>query len=295
MNALIRRRILTSNFANGLAVFNGEPSVFYQKVPDDSAFDGMYPHVVFTIDKFSDAIHGVAGLLTVDIICTQTTTTPELLESKLRPILENVFFSPHNAEIFALKWSKTDAFQEPASERLPLIVGVEIVFEVREFPSAETVSPDPIQALNLWATRFEPRLIVVGSSEVEEIFEPSNDLPAVYFDAQRTRLLGQTHTSATLETTVNAHIFVRGIQNRRRWITALMHGILTTRAIFLADGSPMRLTACEQIFAADELQGQLQLTFEYGLLRPMPYAHPLVTKVTDFDSVLKRNCTNHRL
>lgn len=289
METLIRQRLSTSEFAGKLSIFNGEPAIFCHKAPDDST-ELSYPHAIFTVDKFSDAIHGVAGLLTVEIFCTQETIRPELPEILLRRSLEGVFFKPVDGEIFALKWQKTDLFREPASERLPLIIGVVTTFEVREFPSAEVASPDPIQALNLWAARWEPNLIVLGLTETAEIFEPTFERPVVYFDAQRTRMTTLNHTSAGLETVANAHVFCSGIANRRRWTMALLCGLICMRAIFLADGAPMRLTACEQNFAADEIQGQLTLTLEYGLLRPLPYAHPLVSKVTDFDGKLKRTC-----
>ena len=275
MNALIRRRLCDSVFGDLLATFNGAPAIFYQKVPDDAAFDDVYPHAVFTVDKFSDAVHGVAGFLTVDIICRQAAPSPETLEKLLRRTLEGVFFAPVDGEIFALKWQKTDIFQEPASERMPLIVGATVTFEVREFPSAVTADPDPIHALNLWATDWEPQLTVITASQTPEIFTPTLDAPAVYFDLQRTRMLSQTHTSTTLESTVNAHVFCEGVTHRRTWITALLHGLLCTWAIFGHDGAPMRLTACELNAAADEIQGQLTVTLEYVMLRPRPYAHTL--------------------
>ena len=252
MNALIRQRLTASEFGTQLATFNGEPAIFYAKAPDDAAVDVLYPHAVFTVEKFSDAIHGVAGLLTVDVICTQETVQPETLEVKLRRALEGVFFSPVDAEIFMLKWQRTDIFNEPASERLPLIVGATSTFELREFPSAETVSPNPIQALNLWASRFDEELSVITTTRIPEIFMPTFDNPAIYFDAQRTRMLSQTSAVTMLEIVAIGHIFCAGVKNRRTWLSAIAHGIMNSRAIFLSDGSPLRLTGCEQIYNADD-------------------------------------------
>lgn len=292
MNALIRRRLIDSDFGDGLSTFNDEPAIFYAKAPDDAAVDVLYPHAVYTVDKFSDAIHGVAGLLTVEILCTQETVQPETLEVKLRGALEGVFFSPPDGEIFALKWQKTDVFQEPASERLPLIVGALATFEVREFPSSETASPDVIQALNLWASRFDENLMVIGTTRIPEIYVPTFKQPAVYFDAQRTRMLSQTSAVTTLETLAIGHVFCAGVTNRRTWLAAIAQGVMQTRAIFLSDGSPLRLTGCEQLFNADEITGQLQLTFEFGLLKIPPYAHPLAEKVMDIHEV--KRCTRFR-
>lgn len=293
MNALIRRRLCNSTFGLTLATFDGQPAIFYQKAPSDSAFDEVYPHCVFTVDKFSDAVHGVAGLLTADVICRQADPSPETLEKLCRHALEGVFFAPADGEIFALKWQRTDVFQEPASERMPLIVGATVTFEVREFPSAVTASPDPIQALNRWATLWDEKVIVIGATETADIFEPTFERPALYFDAQRTRMTSQQHSSIWLETQANAHIFAPNVASRRAWCNALAQSLMLTRAVRLIDGAPMRLTACEHLFAADEIQGQLQLTFEYAMQKPEPYAHPLVAVATDFDGRI-RPCTPFR-
>lgn len=286
MNALIRRWLIDSEFGDGLSKFNGEPAIFYAKAPDDSAVDVVYPHAIFTVDKFSDAIHGVAGLLTVEILCTQETSTPETLEIKLRRTLEGVFFSPVDAETFQLKWSKTDVFHEPASERLPLVIGAVATFEVREFPSSESASPDPIQALNLWASRFDENLSVINVTRIPEIFVPTLKSPAVYFDAQRIHMTSQTSVVTNLEISATGHVFCAGVQNRRLWTTAIAQGVMSERAIFLTDESPMRLTGCEQLFDADEIQGQLRLTFEFGVLTRPTVAHPLNRRTTDIDEVI---------
>ena len=280
MIAAILRRLRTSDAAIFLAKFGGEPAIFYQKSPDDVQFrDENYPQVVFTVDKFSDAIRGVSGLLTVDIICSQTSTTPEIIERPLRESLEGVFFAPVDGEIFLLKWQRSDVFQEPASERTPLIIGATVTFEVYEFPSAQTCEPDPIQRLNIWATNWDENAVTIGLSDFGETFKPSRDKPAIYFDAQRIQLISQTATAVFLSMTVNAHIFADSVKARREWLSALNLAILRRSTFLLEDGSPMRLTASELNFEALEIQGQLQLTFEFAAQKAVPYAHPL-TKIS---------------
>ena len=79
--------------------------------------------------------------------------------------------------------------------------------------------------------------------------------------------------------TVNAHIFADSISARREWLSALNLAILRRSTFLLEDGSPMRLTASELNFEALEIQGQLQLTFEFAAQKTVPYAHPL-TKIS---------------
>lgn len=286
MQALILRRLKVPAVTDFLATFEGQPAIFYQKAPDDVQFTAEnYPQVVFTIDKFSDVIRGVSGLLTVDIICSQT--SPEKLEPPIRAELENVFFAPPDAEIFMLKWQRTDVFQEPSSERTPLIVGATVTFEIYEFPSAETNSPDPIQTLNLWASQWSPDAVTIGTSIFGDAFKPSRSRPAIYFDAERIQLLSQSAAAVFLTATVNAHVFADSVKARREWLSALNFALIRAGTFRLEDSSPLRLTGAELNFAASEIQGQLKLTFEFGAQKFRPYAHPLAKKIVGMDGRIR--------
>lgn len=285
MQATILKQLRASeNLCEMLATFNQSPAIFYQKAPDDTQFDEFnYPMCVFSIDKFADAIRGVSGLLTVDIITANS--APERIEPALRKTLEGYFFKPARGEIFQLKWQRTDAFQEPASERLPLIVGATVTFEVYEFPSTETISPDAIQTLNLWATTRFTNAVIIGATDFGEVFLPTGEHPAIYFDTQRTQLLSQMMSSAFLSTTITAHIFSDNVKSRREWISTLYLEIVRRSTFLLEDSSPLRLTNAEINFAQSEIQGQIVLTFELGIQRFEKYAHPLNHKVVDIKGV----------
>lgn len=292
MQRLIRRRLCSSGeLCEKLAKFGEEPAIFYRKAPPDTELaDENYPQIILTADKFSDAVRGVSGLLTVDVVCSQMSASPEELEPYVRAELEGIFFAPVDGEIFMLKWQRTDVFQEPASERTPLIIGATVTFEIYEFPTCETSSPDAIQALNEWAQLWDENLTVIGVTEFGEICEPSREKPAIYFDAERTRMTGQTNAAVWLETVVNVHLFAPSVRIRRAWLTEISRALMLIRAVKLLDGSPLRVTACEYNFAANEIQGQVQLTVAYGLLHKPHYAHTLMMKTVEFDGRLKK-CT----
>ena len=289
METLIRRRLCDSDeLRELLADFDGGLAIFYHKAPSDAEFsDGNYPQIVFQVDKFSDEIRGVSGLMTVDVICVQTSSSPETIEPFIRKQLEGIFFAPVDEEIFMLKWQRSDVFQEPSSERTPLIVGVTITFEIYEFPTGETSSPDPIQALNLWAAKKFSEVVTVGVTDFGDEFKPTRERPAIYFDTQRIQLLTLQATACFLQTTINAHVFSDGVKARREWLTALNFAILRQGTFKLEDASPLRLTGAELNFEASEVQGQLKLTFEFGVDKPFPYAHPLAQKIISFDGRLQ--------
>lgn len=283
MEATIRRRLASDGELCGmLAKFFSEPAIYYQKAPADTdTVGGMYPHIILTVDKFYDAQKGVAGALTVEIICSQDKTAPETIERVIRKRLEGVFFKPDDGgEIFSLKWQRTDVFSEPASERTPLIIGAVATFDLYEWPLAETSTPDPVQALNIWASHGFG-VAIIGVTEFDEVFEPTHERPAVYFDVQRHRLLEQKTAAVFVEAVINMHVFAPTVRSRREWLASLNQDMLLCGTIPMDDGHPLRLHDAEYIWAASEVDGQIQYTFHYGILRPDKYAHPI--KFTEFD------------
>lgn len=287
MESSIRRRLISNeNLCALLTKFGDETAIFYQKAPADTDSETLYPHVVFTVDKYADATRGTAGLLNVDIITSQLTTPPEEIECLIRETLEGVFFRPQIGEIFSLKWQRTDVFTEPASERTPFIIGATMTFEIYEWVSAETSDPDPIQGLNVWASMLDD-LAIIGATEFEEIYEPTRELPALYFDVQKTKLVEQTNSAVWLDVTITLHVFAPDVRSRREWLTALNQRLLLAGAIILADDSPMRLLESEYLTAASEVQGQIRYVFRYALQRKIPYAHTLMNRGVDFSKELR--------
>ena len=273
---LIRKR-LTLNPT--LVELVGE-RIFYQKVPYDSDAAQNYPLIILNAERFTDAIHGVSGTLTVEIITSQQTIAPEVIERLVRQSLEGVFFN--GDEIFLLKWQKSEPFSEPAAERLALIVGVEMTFEIREFPNAETSTPDAVQALNDWAEVF-----VITRSPFEEFFIPTAELPAIYFETQQTKMTEQTHSVVWLESIVKAHLFAPTVSARRKWLTVLSGELATIKSVRLRDDTPCRVTDVEVDYSANELDGQLKVTCAYGLPRAEIITTPINHRISEevFESV----------
>ena len=282
MEKLIRKRLLLNrDLCRILAGLDNEPAIFYAKAPDDVAMEINYPQVILSSEKFTDAIHGVAGLLTIEIICTQATLTPEPIEKLIRQSLEGVFF--HGKEIFLLKWAKSETYTEPASERLPLVIGLEMTFEIREFPCAETSTPDAIQGLNDWVKD----IFVVGKTAFDNFFMPSREYPAIYFESTAEKMTGQQAAVAWVEAQVRGHIFAPTVRARREWLTILSRRLMTLKAIPLGDGSPLRIVGVDVDYTADELSGQLKILCEFGVLRERQKTIPINHREYDWSSELR--------
>ena len=285
-NAIRRRLISDGELCNLLSKYRNEPAIFYQKAPADTdSPEIFYPCIILTVDKFFDAQKGIAGVLNVEIICSQDSNQPEELERLIRKRLEGIFFRATDGEIFSVKWQRTDVFTEPASERTALIIGAEMAFELYEFPLVETGTPDPVQALNNWARRFD--LMIIGVDDFGEIFEPTRDKPGIYFDVQKLKLTEQKSAAVFQDVTINLHLFAPDVRSRREWLATLNQDMLLCGTIPLDDGSPLRLQDAEYLWSANEIAGQIQFKFNYGILRPDLYAHPIKFRYESHDSKIK--------
>ena len=282
MERLIRKKLLLNrDLCRILAGLDDEPAIFYAKSPDDVAMEINYPQLVLSSEKFTDAVHGVAGLLTVEIICTQATLTPMPIEKLVRQSLEGVFF--HGKEIFLLKWSKSETYTEPSSEHLATLIGMEVTFEIREFPKAETSTPDEIQALNDWAKE----VFVVGKSAFDDFFVPTREKPAVYFETTAEKMTGQQAAVVWVEAQVRGHVFAPTVRARREWLTILNRKLMTLKAIPLGDGSPLRIIGAEADFTANELNGQLKIICAFGVPRTRLKTIPINHREYDWSSELR--------
>ena len=137
-----------------------------------------------------------------------------------------------------------------------------------------TAAPDPIQAMQVWADRWDD-LVVVGLTNFGDIYVPTRDKPAVWFSATNIKYDRQVAVTVFVTADINAHIFAPDVCSRREWAAALSHSIMFEKVIPLADGSPMRLQSADLNLTASEIQGQVRMSFEYGILERHKYAHPL--------------------
>ena len=284
MEMLIRQRLLnTSKLTDMLPVFetadaNNIPAIFYQKAPEDVQWQGreQYPKIVFTIDKFDNAERGTMGVLTVELICSETGASPEEVEPVIRETLEGVFFTPTEGETFSAKWRETSLIEEAVGDRQILINGALMTFDVYEYPNIKTSDPDPIAALNLYALKWNKQMVVIGESELPSFFSPTRDKPAIYFSRRNIKGGLQDNSAVWLEGVIMVHIFAPTLKDRLEWLAEFHHHILLDGEVTLLDGSPMFIKKTDHDYAADEIRGQLRLDVSYGVLRKPKYSHTMM-------------------
>ena len=286
METLIRKRLTeTSELVEILAKFGDEPAIFYQKSPEDIQWQNQnqYPRIIFAIDKFANAERGTYGALTFDIVCSETSASPEEVEILIRHALEGIFFTPTAGETFSAKWRDTSLMQEQISDKENLIFGALVNFDIYEYPAIKTSDPDPIAALNEYALNWYEKFFVIGESELPPFLEPTRERPAIYFSRKNFRSKIQRNSDVRIDGTIQFHLFAPTLKDRIEWLTEFFYSLLLDGEVTLQDGSPMFITDLRQDFSADEVRGQISIDVNFGVLRKPDYAHILIG--TNFSSL----------
>lgn len=278
---LIRRRMVdNAAIAAELSRYAGAPAVFYQTAPEDTD-DGwgggaQYPRIELTVEHHAEAEHDTAGKLHVDITCSETGTPPEVIEPLVRRALTGLFFYPEGEPPFAVVWNTSMSFQvQSAQQQVPLLVGITADFDLVSFPGLETSDPDPVAAINRYAREWDKSLTIVSKAECDDYLVPTREHPAVHFRKVSSSIDRMTNTVTWVNAILCAHFFAPKLQDRCEWIEQFAQSLALDTEITMLDGSPMFIQNIRGNAAADVLQGQLQVTVQYGLLRRPKYAHTM--------------------
>jgi len=263
-----------------LTVYDGEPAIFYQDVPDDTQRgkwgEAQYPRITFSLDTFTHAAREKAGSLSVDITCSETGATPEEIEPFVKEALAGVLFTPTNGDTCAVTWKETQVFSERITEREAMLLGMSISFDVYDFPCMETSDPDPIMAINYFARWWDKSLSVIGVSELPGIFVPTREKPAVYFSRISAVTDYATCAVVWMNGEIGVHFFAPTFKDRSEWLEQFSQALALAGEVPMLDGSPMFLQRVNGNTSSDENAGQLKLAVRYGLLRKKKYAHTMM-------------------
>lgn len=278
-NELIRRRLVESDALTAkLTTYAGGPAIFYQTAAadKDDGWDGaeQYPRLEFQVEQHAEAEHDTAGKLHIDITCSETGTPPEEIEPLVRKALAGVFFYPEEGAPFAIAWDTSQTFQaQSAQQQVPLLIGITVDFDLVAFPDLETSDPDPIAAINRYAQEWDRALALVTKTEGIDYLIPTRETPAAYFRRLNSTVDRMTNTVTWINAVLCVHFFAPELKDRCEWLEQFAQSLALDTEVPMLDGSPMFIRGIKGDATADELQGQLQLSVQYGLLRRPKYAH----------------------
>ena len=258
-----------------LSTYTGQPAVFYQLAPDDSQpgwnRETQYPRIVFDLDEQADVERKSSGTLVLFIYCDRTGTEPERIEPLVKARLKDLLIKPDGGFPYCFAWARTDAFEiqdahGSASQRR--VIGLEVRFDIVEYPMQETTDPDPVAALNAFLAEEYPEAVIVGHTHMGRFTEATAKRPVLYCRIQSTETASITNTVVWMNAKIAIHVICADPDARLKLASDIGNRIACCAEIIMLDDSPMRPTAISGNNRADYLkEGQLSGTFYYGVLR----------------------------
>lgn len=279
LEELIYSRISGAEYGtNKLAIFDGEPAIFFGPCPEDSdrgwGDRRQYPRISYGLDLRGDPERQTAGTLFVDVWCTEDGPAPEDIEPTLRRVLCGVIMAPTDENPCSFSWQASQTFQSNRETKTDKVIGVTVTFDMIAFPEQITSDPDPVLAMMKYIREEYPEITVIGQDTLPDFTEPSEEHPAIYFRLDSYEVGRETFTVAWLEGTVVAHLFAPGASIRQRWIRALVDDLACRGEVIMLDTSPMFLRRIAADNTLDPLSsGQIRLGATWGVLKRPKYAH----------------------
>lgn len=266
-----------------LALFDGEPAVFYQTAPPDTDSGWMgvqFPRMDFNIDWTYNPERHADGSCVFNIWCLNNGQTyPDDIGNALIECLRDVFFTDTDGEVYAMEWQRTDAFEAGGQDNEPLTVGVTLSFDMLAFPPQITIEPDPVAGICDYIKSRTPEALVIGIDQMEQIVKPSAEHPVIYV-----RLSGDSSAMrnswavAWMDVSIQVHIFAPSPHTRIRISRMICNAMALDGECKLRDKSPMLIKGVVIAVSANPLrQGQLSIKGRYGV----PWTPPEVDRMNN--------------
>jgi len=198
---------------------------------------------------------------------------PEDIEERLIALVNGTFYTDRGQDTVCAVWNRSDAFAYESSantqnNKEPEVFGVTLLFDLLSFPQQLTTDPDPTEAINFWTKDNFAPLCVIAHDAMPPVWKPTDEHPAIYW-----RFVGasvtdrQSYSVTWYDGQFAAHIIAATVQERNRWIKALVEQMQLDGEVLLADGSPMFVKQVAIRHGADPLrEGQVTLAGQYGVL-----------------------------
>ena len=261
----------SEEIADMIAVFDGEPAIFYQQAPHDMEdlwYGEQYPRIDYTVDWQFDPERKASGTLSVNVWCLNNQPiTPEEIEKHVKACFKDLFLTV-DGETYSTAWNRSDAFDAGGGNE-PLTIGTTITFDILAFPVQYTTIPDPIEGQNLWIKGVVPDALVIGVDGMPELLRATADEPVIYC-----RMIGDmsnmrnSYAVAWMVVTIGIHVFAPDTTVRQTICRRIVNALSLEGEVLLTDDSPMIIQKTTITTASDPLRtGQISVTGQYGVLR----------------------------
>lgn len=275
---LLHKRLSTDiTLENLLTQYALMPAVFYQEAPDDTQANWkngqQYPRVCYMYNMQANEERKSAGSLTVSVYCVSGVgVMPERIEPEIRRILKDIILCPADASPYCFTWAQTQYFdvnKDQDDTEARGICGCDITFDILEYPSQETTSPDPVEGMNGFIKNQYGKSIVIGLDRLEDIIVTSAERPVFYCHLDSVNRDTETNQVVWMKGVLSVHVLCPDAAIRRKFTMALAQQLSLDGEVILVDKSPMFVERLQVNYKADYLKnGQLIVNVRYGVLRP---------------------------
>lgn len=277
---LIYKRIREwQGLADMLALYSGVPAIFYQTVPSDQQDDwggkSQYPRIIFDLNMQANTERKASGSLAVLIFCESTGTDPESIAPLVSDCLKDLILMPEDASPIAFAWSRSDPFELERNQSnvksKRSIVGLDLRFDLLEYPEQVTTDPDPIATVNEHLKAKFPEAYVIGLDEQIDMLEPTMEAPVIYIRAVTSEVDHQSYALSWMNCKMAVHIFAPDPHSRGLWARRISNHLAVEPEAVMSDGSPLLATKVTANNTFDYLaNGQITIDTRYSLVRIGP-------------------------
>lgn len=268
-------------FQLNLAQYGEYPAIFNGAVPDDKQ-EGwkrktQYPRICYTLNFQVNPERASVGTMDLAIYCENTDSRLWELENEAKKRLKDVLMSPESESPYCFTWSSTEPFEYSRG-----ISGIDIHFDIREFPSQETTDPDPINAINKFIKEMYSDFLVLGWDKIGD-YVNAEDTPLFYCKLNNQEKGLETNNVVWMNCKIAVHFLCPKTDIRLKVITAIAQKLSMEGEVIMLDNSPMTIQRLQQDNRADYLsEGQLYVTCKYGLLRYRNKPHRITEAIINY-------------
>ena len=271
LNELIYDRLAGDEAITGqLAKYCDAPAIFNSEFPSDQS-DGwggleQYPRISYRYDTKADPKRASSGTLHVAVFAHGDMLVTESIEAAVMNRFRNVVMKPEGEAPFSVSWARSDLFEVEGTG----IVYKNISFDILEFPDQITASPDPVYAMNEFLHGLDGSLFLIGYDEIEDVYEPTDENPAVYVRAGSLRKMQESYALVFVNVDLFIHVLAPSAEYRLRWVRKLYDYLFRHGEIKYWEGENVHPMLLDDILAnntADYLrEGQIRVRGMYTML-----------------------------
>lgn len=255
----------------GLTRFGQDPAVFTPEAPPDQArgWHGTsnYPRIVFAVDLAADEERKCQGSMILSVSAENNGRFPfgKTVES-IKKCLCDVFLTPEGQSPYCLSWNRSDGFSVEGTN----ICGMEMQFDILEYPCQETTDPDPVDALNRYLKGLYPEALVLWHDRIGQEEAITGSRPVFYcrMETDSEIMERSTFAVAWMRCQMAIHVFCTDVTMRRKYARAISTMLAVDEEYEMLDRSSFFVTEAELVPASDYLRtGQIKVSGRYGILR----------------------------